>query len=327
MTVAATPTQPTISAPRASARDGRHALETHAPEAARALDAIETAAWHATDADLLDLVARVCAVQQGLEPLARPAALGASPWAGRSAADWRAFPGLGERERAALRFAEQMSLDVSSLADEERAALVAALGDATGPFVQAVWVADLLPRARAALDALFGRSDPRAPEAPPAAGSATLWDAILGLIQVVPRLRALDPVTTELVRLRGARQHACRVCKSLRSRSALVAGANDDTFAAVDHYATSALPDAAKAALAFTDAMIWTPGALDAAVVDGLRRHFSPAQQVELVLDVVRNASNKVAVALAADAARVDEGYEVYDVDEDGNLVYGLSHP
>ena len=73
--------------------------------------------------------------------------------------------------------------------------------------------------------------------------------------------------------------------------------------------------------------MIWTPGRIEATQVDALRRHFSPAQQVELVLDVTRNATNKVAVALAADAANVEEGYEVYDVDEDGNLVYGLSHP
>jgi alkylhydroperoxidase family enzyme len=308
-----------------SARSGRQALEAHAPEAARALDAIEAAAWRAADADLLDLAARVCAHQQGLPRLERPPALGPSPWRGRALDAWRSFAELGEAQRVAVRFAEQMSLDVAALGDAERAELARHLGEAAGPFVQAAWAADFVPRARFALDALFGAS--AAPAAATAGDGAVLWTAIEALIQAVPRLRELDPVTTELVRLRGARQHQCRICKSLRSRSALVAGADDAAFAAVDFYATSELPDACKAALAFTDAMIWTPGRLDEAVLAGLRERFSPAQQVELVLDVTRNATNKIAVALGADAAHVEEGVEIYDVDAEGNLHYGLSAP
>jgi len=42
------------------------------------------------------------------------------------------------------------------------------------------------------------------------------------------------------------------------------------------------------------------------------------------VLDVTRNALNKVAVALAADAAHVEDGVEIYDIEPDGSLVYGL---
>ena len=45
----------------------------------------------------------------------------------------------------------------------------------------------------------------------------------------------------------------------------------------------------------------------------------------ELVLDVTRNALNKIAVALGADAAHVEDGIEIYDVDADGELVYGLT--
>ena len=87
-----------------------------------------------------------------------------------------------------------------------------------------------------------------------------LWDALVSFARAVPRLDALDPVTTELIRLRGARQHRCRLCQSLRSRPALLAGADDATFAAVDHFDTSDLPPDQRAAIAFTDAMIWTPG-------------------------------------------------------------------
>ena len=144
------------------------------------------------------------------------------------------------------------------------------------------------------------------------------------LVRIVPRLDALDPVTSELIRLRGARQHQCRLCKSLRSRPALLAGADEATFSEVDVYEASALPPLQKAALAFTDAMIWTPGRLEASA-PRLRELASVEQCAELVLDVTRNALNKIAVALGADAAHVDEGIEIYDIDADGELVYGLT--
>ena len=71
--------------------------------------------------------------------------------------------------------------------------------------------------------------------------------------------------------------------------------------------------------------MIWNPGRIDPAVVAGLRAVASPSQQVELVLDVTRNALNKIAVGLGADAAHVEDGIEIYDVEPDGSLVYGLT--
>ena len=144
---------------------------------------------------------------------------------------------------------------------------------------------------------------------------------------MVARLDGLDPVTTEVVRLRGARQHQCRLCQSLRSRSALVAGADDDVFAAVDDFATSDLTDAQKAALALTDALIWTPAHLPEVVLADVRAHLTPAQAVELVLDGMRNAGNKIAVALGADDPNVSEGIEIYDINPDGTLSYGLAAP
>ena len=67
-------------------------------------------------------------------------------------------------------------------------------------------------------------------------------------MRVVPALDALDPVTSELVRLRGARQHDCRLCRSLRSRTTLRAGATEADFAAVDDYADSSRHPLARAA-------------------------------------------------------------------------------
>lgn len=307
---------------------GRGAVAQFAPAAAVALDDLEAVAWRRVDADLLDLAARVIAGIQGMPALARPAACGASPWQGRDVAGWPSFSDLRESWKGALAFAEQFTLDVSAIDDGLRQGLTAAMGDKTAEFAQAIYVADVVVRARFVLDRLFGASVANAGiETKALKADASIWNGIEELIRVVPGLQGLDPVTTELVRLRGARAHHCRVCQSVRSRSAMVAGANDDTFAAVDFYAQSDLPDAIKAALAFTDAFIWTPGRLADEEIAALRAHYTPAQQVELVLDIARNASNKFAVAMAADGANVTEGYEIYDVKPDGSIEYGLSAP
>jgi hypothetical protein len=57
-------------------------------------------------------------------------------------------------------------------------------------------------------------------------------------------------------------------------------------------------------------------------VARGVRKHFSKDQSIELTLDVMRNATNKIAVALGADAPRVASGTERYLVDDDGQTVF-----
>ncbi|HEY2303755.1 MAG TPA: hypothetical protein VGH66_17765 [Acidimicrobiales bacterium] len=295
-----------------SANDGQQALRTYAPEAADALAAVETGIWQGELAGLLAKAALVCAGNLGLPPLAP----GAPVLAGREIS--------ADDEQVALAFAEQLTIDVSAVSDEQRQGLIDRFGPSVGDYVQGLWVVDFLPRAWAALDALFGVSAPGATPAPDGSPAGSLWDAIMEFIRVVPLL-GLDAVTSELVRLRGARQHQCRLCKSLRNRSAIVAGADDDMFAAVDTYETSSLSPRHQAALALTDALIWTPGHLDSAMIDEVRREFSPAEAVALVLWVTRNATNKIPVALAADEANISEGVEIYDINETGELVYGLT--
>ena len=53
-----------------------------------------------------------------------------------------------------------------------------------------------------------------------------------------------------------------------------------------------------------------------------MHKHFSEDQSVELTLDVMRNACNKIAVSLAADAPRVEQGAERYEIGADGQPVY-----
>ncbi|CNH37938.1 Hypothetical protein ERS075342_08561 [Mycobacterium tuberculosis] len=142
-------------------------------------------------------------------------------------------------------------------------------------------------------------------------------------LPAVARMRALDPVTSELVRLRGAAQHNCRLCKSLRESTALDAGGSETLYGDIENFETSTLLDArAKAALRYADGLIWTPAHLVADDVVGVRSGFSDDEAVELTLDVMRNASNKIAVSLGGDAPRVEHGTERYLLDVDGQTVF-----
>jgi AhpD family alkylhydroperoxidase len=285
------------------------------------LDRLEAAAWseaaRSGRLELMELVSVRCAEQHCLLPLL--------PTERSVSNTQQDVDGLSSGDRALLDFALQFSVDVSSVTDQQRVALNAEFGNKVANVAAVVFVIDFVPRARAALHALFGDSSLSnlvvpgfAPEGP------GIWDALVAFARAIPRLDALDPVTTELIRLRGARQHQCRLCVSLRSRPALLAGADEELFCEVDEYETSDLSPLQKAALALTDAMVWTPARVDSSA-SRLRNLATTEQQAEVVLDVTRNALNKIAVALGADAAHVDEGIEIYDLDARGDPIFGLT--
>ncbi len=229
-------------------------------------------------------------------------------------------------------YADQFNLDVASLTADQRAAASAALGDDLFGFVQAVWALDMTDRIDHALWQLAPVDAPRpVPEPTAAAGStfdsAAMWAAIDAFLPAVARLQALDPVTTELVRLRGARAHDCRLCRSLRSVGAIEAGAGEETFDAIDRYETSDLDERTKVALRLVDTVVWEPRRWRDGTAESVRAAFTPAEALEIVLDVVRNGANKIAVALEVDQAHVEDGVEYFSVDDAGNLTYGLDRP
>ena len=214
-------------------------------------------------------------------------------------------------------FAEQFSADVTGINNAQRAAFSDLLGPDVFVVATLIYIADFVPRVDAGLRAL-GVELPLEPvswdhDTSPA-------DYILDVfVPSVARMRALDPVTTELVRLRGARQHNCRLCRSLRESSALDAGASEAVYDEIDHYESSELSERHKAALRYTDALIWTPAQVSG---DEVLKHFSRDEAIELTVDVMRNACNKVAVALGVDAPRVSEGTEQYRIGDDGQPIY-----
>jgi AhpD family alkylhydroperoxidase len=231
-----------------------------------------------------------------------------------------AIPAPDTHDPAVAEFAAQFALDVASLDGAQRTAFLAATGDRAFTVVQQIYVHDMVPRARRLLTELWVPEEV-AQQPSRRADDADSWATIQSFLTAVARLDALDPTLTELVRLRGARLHDCAVCTSRRSQDALDHGADETLFDAVDHWPTSVLPLRAKAALGLVDALV-----LAAPVPPDVRDHLEDAEIVEVVLDVVRNAANKIAVALGADAATVTDGFELFTTDTDGTLtVVGVS--
>lgn len=222
-------------------------------------------------------------------------------------------------EAMVIEFAEQFSADVAGVTAEQRGALMTAFGAEVLGVVALMYIADFVPRVRAGLRAL-GMTVPD-----PDSWDHTTHpaDALLNrFTSTVGAMRGLDPLTTEIVRLRGATQHNCRLCKSLRETTALDAGGSEALYGDIGAYQESdQLTDAHKAALRYVDALIWTPSSVDEAAADVLE-HFSAEQALEITLDVMRNGTNKIAVALGGDTPRVADGVEHYLLGVDGQPVF-----
>jgi len=147
--------------------------------------------------------------------------------------------------------------------------------------------------------------------------------SLLGAYQdTVVRSRHLDPVTTELVRLRCARQHDCRICQSLRYVEARESGVTDDVLSSIDHYEMSDLDERHKVALRIVDAFIWRPSDMPDALVEQARAHFSDAELAEMLLDITKWSTQKIHVCLGTDGTdRVpldDDGIALLAFDESG---------
>ncbi len=284
-----------------------------APEAFELFDHVEALAAGSVDDSILGPVRAAVAAQLcHPDELTRPVT-GTGPAA--APADTRADP----RADVCVSFAEQFVVDVAGITDEQRAALGDAMGSDTFVFTQALYVVDVFQRGRITLACLF--DTPFGPALPAASGD--LWGTLERFMRVVALGVALDPLTTELVRLRGARAHQCRVCQSRLSVRALDSAGSQEPFAAIDDYEHGDLSERHRVALRLTDALITQPAFIDDHLVAQVWEQFTAAEVAEIVLDVVRNGANKIAVALGGDEAQVTDGIEFFDVDASGDVVAG----
>jgi hypothetical protein len=136
----------------------------------------------------------------------------------------------------------------------------------------------------------------------------------------VVRRRAVDPFITEIVRLRCAQYHDCRLCGSVRLVAARELGLDDARVAGINHYEAAEFTAAQKAALRLADAVVTGPGAADDGLRDQLRRHFSDEQISELLFDVMKWSFQKALVSLRIEEPITGGAGELV-FDADGNPV------
>ena len=158
-----------------------------------------------------------------------------------------------------------------------------------------------------------------APEALTAgvSGDGPFDGAIADFAAAVVRADSVDPLTTELVRLRCAQIHDCRLCGSLRNREALDAGFDEELQQQIARYESSNLTPGQIAALKLCDAIILTPSQANAELRAELEQHLSPQQIAEIMLDVMKWSQQKALVALRMEAPPW-EGTNTLYFDDDG---------
>lgn len=110
-------------------------------------------------------------------------------------------------------------------------------------------------------------------------------EALGGFTAALRASGTLPPRLLELVRLRIAFFNQCRSCIAVRYQSAVDDGLNEDAVCSLERPADAEnLSAAERSALHFAELFATDHLAIDDAVYDGLREHFSEDQLVELGL-------------------------------------------
>lgn len=128
------------------------------------------------------------------------------------------------------------------------------------------------------------------------------------------KAQSSDPRIVELVRLRCASHHDCRLCRSLRTDDS---GIDEDDVAKIDDYEASDLDEREKAALRLTDGMIIDPRGVTGDVAARIRALLTPREIAEILLVIVKYSQQKASVALRIEPAPRD-GLSVLTVDAEG---------
>jgi AhpD family alkylhydroperoxidase len=305
------------------------ALSRLQPDACALLVALNERVWQVSDPGLLELV-RVRVAQL----IGNPAALRVrSPYADVTVvpeAKLLALPGypgsplFSAAERDTLAFTEQFLMDVGGTDATARAGLVEHFGaDGARALVSAIYVVEFTQRLQLIATRVLD-DDAWSPAlvSPRPVGDASPADLLKEYQAAVMRGNTLDPMTTELIRLRCARTHRCRICQTLRLADARAAGVDEEITAQIDFYERSDLPDRAKVALRVTDAFIIRPDLLSDTVAEQARMSFEPAQLASLCLGITKWSTQKIHVALGTDGAdgleTDDDGVALLSFDETG---------
>jgi AhpD family alkylhydroperoxidase len=303
------------------------ALSRLRPQACDLLVALNERTWQVGDPVLLELI-RLRVAQL----IGNPAALqmrcsyaAAAPESKILALpDYPSSSLFSPAERDTLAFAEQFLIDVGGTTEDARAELIQHFGaDGFRGVVSAIYVVEFTQRLQL-IAARVLDDDTWSPAlvSPRPARDASPADLLKEYQAAVMRGNTLDPMTTELIRLRCARTHRCRICQTLRLADARAAGVDEEITAQIDFYERSDLPDRAKVALRVTDAFIIRPDLLSDTVAEQARMSFEPAELASLCLGITKWSTQKIHVALGTDGAdgleTDDDGVALLSFDETG---------
>ena len=303
------------------------ALSRLQPEACALLVALNERVWQVGDPVLLDLIRlRVAQLIGNPAALQMRCSYAAAAHESKILAlpDYPSSPLFSPAERDTLAFAEQFLIDVGGTTEDARAELIQHFGaDGARGVVSAIYVVEFTQRLQMIAARLLDDDAPAPPAiGSPASGDATPAGLLTAYQEAVVRGSELDAMTTELVRLRCARTHRCRICQTLRLADARAAGVDEAITAQIDFYEHSDLPDRAKVALRVTDSFITQPDILSDTVAEQARASFEPAELASLCLDITKWSTQKIHVALGTDGAdgleTDDEGVAVFGFDETG---------
>jgi AhpD family alkylhydroperoxidase len=157
--------------------------------------------------------------------------------------------------------------------------------------------------------------------------AAPLSEALSDWQASVVVLSKMDPVTTELVRLRAAAHHDCRTCASLRLIDAAEAGVNETMTAKIERYESSDLPERHKTALRLADALMTQPGQMSNELKQQLHAQFTDDELLEMTLDIMKWNYQKVPVALRVDVEPARGQLTGLAFDDDGRHRFILPQP
>jgi alkylhydroperoxidase family enzyme len=311
-------------------------LQLLRPEATALLDEVNARAWTVVEPLLLELVRlRTAALIGNTYGLQRRSTTAASSGLSEqhiiALDNYSNSDDFTDLDKDFLGFAEQFVIDVSSMSAANVSPLLTHVdAPQVRGFVMALYVTEFTQRLELMSTALLGEptSDPVTNET--VRGVARPGD-VEGLHQslrdyqdAVVRGTAIDPTLTELVRLRCARTHNCRICQTLRLAAAFQAGVDDDMTAKVDRYEKSDLPERTKLALRITDAFLTRPDTLSAESIQQARKVFSPEELAELCLDITKWSTQKIHVSLGTDGAerlqKNAQGISYFSFDADGRV-------
>lgn len=301
------------------------------PEAAALLAAANRKAWSLVDPLLLEQVRlRIAALlgnSAGLQRRSRPAReRGLSEHRIAQLASYDRSPEFGALERQALALTEQFVIDVRNVSAAELARLEELLPQPScHDFVVALYLTECTQRLEMLLPRLLA-GVPAPAFMPPAADipGGVIHDALDRYQEAVVLGSDLDLVVTEMVRLRCARTHDCRVCRTVRLAAAQEAGVDETMTAKIDFYEDSDLDERIKIALRITDAFITRPDGLSDATVREAQACFTPQALAEMCLDITKWSTQKIYVCLGTDGAEAlpknEEGVSFFSFDARGRL-------